>query len=214
MNMYPVTLKLDKKKVVIIGAGKVAGRKLAAIVECGAEVMVVAKSVSDEFTRVAADMDVEIIGSEYDSEVLSGAFLAIAATDDNELNRRIYSDCRERKILCNVVDVPEICDFYVPAVVQQGDIQIAVSTAGKCPAYASALKKQLQEQFTEDHAKFLNVLADIRGKLISAGGRDAKLRKKIMQVLTSQQSFENFMAHDVDSWHQWAQDIISEYTAG
>ena len=88
--------------------------------------------------------------------------LAIAATSDRQLNRRIYKDCQELEILCNVVDAPELCDFIVPAVVKRGDLQIAIGTEGNCPAYAGHLRKKLEQSFTDKHGEFLAELA-LRG---------------------------------------------------
>ncbi|MHC4772677.1 MAG: precorrin-2 dehydrogenase/sirohydrochlorin ferrochelatase family protein, partial [Planctomycetota bacterium] len=89
-----------------------------------------------------------------------------AATDDNALNTEIFEDCQKLKTLCNVVDVPHLCNFYVPAVINRGDLQLAISTNGKCPAYAGRLRRKFQELITEDHGRFLELLDSARQSVI------------------------------------------------
>ena len=137
VSKYPIFLKLDGRLAVLIGGGGVALRKAESLLSVGARLKVVAKVVVDELSSLCRQKNVELIEGEYSKDFLTGAVLAIAATDDNKLNKQIYEDCRALGVLCNVVDVPELCDFFVPAVVKRGDLQIAISTNGLCPAYAA-----------------------------------------------------------------------------
>ena len=149
MVKYPIFLKLSSRRVVIIGGGAVAARKAQSLLAAGAHVVVVADTIDDMLIAFCQDANAELIKSRYSKDYLSGAVLAIAATNDHELNKQIYKDCQELGLLCNVVDVPELCDFFVPAVVKRGDLQIAISTNGRCPAYAALLRKKLEQNYTD-----------------------------------------------------------------
>jgi precorrin-2 dehydrogenase/sirohydrochlorin ferrochelatase len=94
--------------------------------------------------------------------------LVIGATDNEELNRRISADARDRKVLCNIADRPEICDFILPSIVHRGDLIIAISTSGKSPAFAKKLRKDLEKKFGNEYAEFLRLMGAIRSKLLSA----------------------------------------------
>lgn len=198
---YTINLDLAGKKVVVIGAGGVGARKIKTLVDAGAKVVVVAKAMSPELEDVL--QGAEVVGEKYSRQVLDGAVLVIAATDDTALNRRIYADCEQSRILCNVVDVPELCDFYVPAVVMRGDLQIAVSTNGKCPAYAAQLRRKLEGQFGEECGRFLAELDAMRRQVI-AEVADMEKRKEILVKLTGDDSFDSFCKNGKKNWQQWA----------
>ena len=127
--------------------------------------------------------------------------LVIAATNDHELNKQIYKDCQELEILCNVVDQPELCDFYVPAVVRRGDLQIAIGTEGDCPAYAGHIRKKLEQTFTDKHGEFLAELEAIRDHIIKDVPNEAD-RKIILGKLVDDESFEYFVKNGSDAWQK------------
>ena len=154
MAKYPIYLDLSNAQAVVIGAGSVAARKVKTLIRAGAKVRVITKEIEQAFEELCKGLDIEILITEYAKSHLSDAFLVIAATDNSELNTQIYNDCQDLKILCNVVDVPHLCNFYVPSVIRQGDLQIAISTNGKCPAYAAHLRRKFEQLITEDHARF------------------------------------------------------------
>ena len=130
--------------VVVIGGGAVAARKAQVLLAAGARLVVVAERIDQMLTVLCRDNSAEIIKSKYAKSYLPEAVLVVAATDNNQLNKQIYKDYQELEVLCNVVDVPELCDFFVPAVVKRGDLQIAIGTEGRCPAYAGHLRKKLK----------------------------------------------------------------------
>ena len=209
MARYPIYLDLAGKRVVVIGAGSVAARKANALQKAGARVIIVAKKVNPAFEKSCNLPHVEIVISAYSKDYLAEAVLAIAATDDLNLNRRIYKDCQEFEVLCNVVDQPDLCDFFVPAVVKRGPLQIAVSTDGKCPAYAGHLRKKLEDQFTEDHGRFVVELEAIRKRIIEEVAGPAE-RKSILGQLAGDKSFEYFLANGCAKWQAYAQQIITQ----
>jgi precorrin-2 dehydrogenase/sirohydrochlorin ferrochelatase len=208
MAKYPVFLELGGRRVVVIGGGAVAVRKVQSLLTAGARVVVVAERVEDMLTAMCQGTDAEIITSRYSKSYLAGALLAIAATNDQQLNRQIYKDCQELDVLCNVVDVPELCDFFVPAVVKRGDLQIAVGTEGQCPAYAGHIRKKLEEIFTEQHGQFLAEL-EIMRKQIVEDMPDPAGRKAVLGRLADDKSFEYFIENGRSQWRTFANELIS-----
>jgi siroheme synthase-like protein len=209
MAKYPIYLELAGRCVVVVGAGAVAARKAQTLSEAGARIVVIAKDVDEAFEKTCGKLNIELVISAYSKEYLAEALLAIAATNDLELNRRIYKDCQELEVLCNVVDQPDLCDFFVPAVVQRGPLQIAVGTDGNCPAYAGHLRKKLEDQFTDDHGRFVIELEAIRKRIIEEVTDPAR-RKVILDKLAGDKSFEYFLANGPAEWQAYAQQIIAQ----
>jgi precorrin-2 dehydrogenase/sirohydrochlorin ferrochelatase len=171
---------------------------------------VVSKDIDDALTSLCAGSDAELIKSGYSKDYLAGAVLAIAATSDRQLNKRIYKDCQELEILCNVVDAPELCDFIVPAVVKRGDLQVAIGTEGHCPAYAGHLRKKLEQTFTAKHGEFLAELEALRDRIIKDVPDQAD-RKALLGELVDDKSFEYFVQNGPEAWHNYAQEIMQGY---
>jgi precorrin-2 dehydrogenase/sirohydrochlorin ferrochelatase len=217
MAKYPIFLDLNGRRVVIIGGGSVATRKAEVILGTGARLVVVAKHLDDTLRKVCAGAaagstgspQAELIESKYSKDYIGGATLVIAATNDESLNRQIYKDCQQLEILCNVVDSPALCDFYVPAVVQRGDLQIAIGTDGNCPAYAGHLRKKLENIFTEKHGEFLSQLEAIRELIIEK--LDASERKAILGKLADDESFEYFLQNGPVQWRKRAEEQIKSH---
>lgn len=193
----------------VIGGGAVAARKARVLLDCGARLVVVADRVDDVIVSMCEKSGAEIVRSKYAKEYLAEAVLAIAATNDNELNKRIYRDCQELEVLCNVVDVPDLCDFFVPATVKRGHLQIAIGTEGNCPAYAGHLRRKLEQMITEKHGEFLAELECVRQRVITEVA-DPTQRKVILGELVDDESFEYFKENGSDAWHDRAGKIIEE----
>jgi precorrin-2 dehydrogenase/sirohydrochlorin ferrochelatase len=209
MAKYPIYLELKDTYAVVIGAGSVAARKAKTLVATGANVKVVARNIEPAFQELCEGLPIEIIQGDYSKEHLQDAFLVIAATNDNTLNTQIFEDCQALKTLCNVVDVPPLCNFYVPAVVQRGDLQVAISTNGKCPAYASHLRRKFQELITEDHGRFLKVL-DYARQLVIQQIPPAK-RKSLLSQLADDDSYQYFLDNGDNAWKLMAQKRVDEH---
>ena len=208
MAKYPIFLELGSRRVVVIGGGTVAVRKVQALLAAGARVVVVAEHIDDMLTALCRGMDAELIMSKYSKNYLAGALLAIAATNNNDLNKQIYKDCQELEVLCNVVDVPEFCDFFVPAVVKRGDLQIAIGTEGRCPAYAGHIRKKLEAIFTEQHGEFLVELEKLRKKVIQ-NVPDPADRKTVLGQLADDESFEYFAENGAAKWQTFADKLVN-----
>ena len=210
MARYPIFLELAGRRAVVVGGGSVAVRKVQTLLTAGARVVVVAEHIDDMMTALCAGTDVEIVKSRYSKNYLTSTLLAIAATNNNELNKRIYKDCQELEILCNVVDVPELCDFYVPALVKRGNLQIAISTDGSSPAYAGHIRKKLEKVFTEKHGQFVAELEALRKRVIEELPTPAD-RKAVFGELADDQSFQCFDEKGPEAWRDRAEKIILEH---
>lgn len=207
MAKYPIYLEMSGRRAVIIGGGAVAVRKAESLIEAGARVTLVAEHFTTGTEEAMAQLNAATILSRYHKDFLVAATLVIAATDNSELNRRIYEDCQELEILCNVVDHPQLCDFFVPAVVKRGNLQIAISTEGQCPAYSGHLRQKLEELFTETHGRFVDELAKVRSRILEAVP-DGDRRKALLGQLASDESFEYFTAHGPEQWRHHADNQI------
>lgn len=213
MAKYPIFLELSGRRAVVIGAGHVAARKVQSLLAAGARLVVVAEHIENMPSAIVRDPHVEMIKAKYSKDYLVGATIAIAATDNHELNKHVFKDCQELEILCNVVDEPELCDFYVPAVVKRGDLHIAVGTEGNCPAYAGHVRKKLEEIFTEKHGEFLAELERFRKHIIADVASPAD-RKALLGELVDDESFEYFVQNGEAAWRRRAEKIIVQCQSG
>ncbi len=210
MAKYPIFLELGDRRSVVIGGGSVAARKAQALLNAGTRLVVVAERIDNMMTVICQGKNAELIKSRYSKDYLAGAVLVIAATNNNKLNKQIYKDCQELEILCNMVDVPELCDFYVPAVVKRGDLQIAIGTEGRCPAYAGHIRKKLEKIFTEQHGQFLTELEELRKRIIKEVEEPAD-RKAMLGELADDKSFEYFVENDHVQWRTFVEELINKF---
>lgn len=196
----------------LVGGGAVAVRKATVLLEAGARLVVVADRATDVLTDLCSRSGAELIRAKYAKEYLGEASLVVAATNDEKVNRQIYSDCQTLGILCNVVDDPPHCDFFVPAVVKRGDLQIAIGTEGNCPAYAGHLRKKLERMFTEQHGQFLGELEQMRRRIIEVLPDPAD-RKSVLGRLVDDDSMDYFVTEGPAAWRQRAHDMMQSHLA-
>jgi len=159
---YPIFLDIEGRNAVIIGGGNVCARKAETMMNYGARVTVVSPELTEEIERWAREGRIEIRRKSYDERDLDDANIVIASTDDESVNTQIAADCRRRRIPVNVVDVTHLCEFIVPAIVDKGSVQIAVSTGGKSPALARTLKEDLHRLVGPEYAEVNDVLGSLR----------------------------------------------------
>jgi precorrin-2 dehydrogenase/sirohydrochlorin ferrochelatase len=182
-------LKLAGRQCLVVGAGKVGEPKIGSLIETGARIHVVALLASDTVREWAAAGKIQLELRAFSEKDLDGKFLAVVATASNTLNELIYRQAERRGVLCNVVDVPDYCDFFYPAVVRRGDLQIAISTAGKSPSLAQRLRQQLERQFGPGYADWLEQLGETR-RLILASALDKERKLELLHSLASREAFE------------------------
>ena len=192
-NLFPMFMKLAAKQCLVVGAGKVGEPKIGALIDTGASVHVVAVAASGQVREWADAGKIELELRPFTASDLDGKFLAVAATASESLNKLIYQEAQRRGVLCNVVDVPEYCDFFYPAVMRRGDLQIAVSTAGQSPSLAQKIRQQLERQFGEGYAAWVEQLGETR-RLILASDLDQETKWELLHSLASREAFEAALA--------------------
>ena len=180
--LYPINLKLDELDVVIIGGGEVAYRKCKNFLEFNKNVTIVSNQILNKFYDLKGN--IKIIKDDYKEIYIKDASVIIAATNNRELNMEIGLYCRAKNKLVNVVDNIEISNFTVPSYIKRGDLLISVSTGGKSPSLSSKIKKEIEERYTEDYEEYLNVLGDIRKKVIKKY-EDKSKRKDVLNMLVT-----------------------------
>jgi precorrin-2 dehydrogenase/sirohydrochlorin ferrochelatase len=212
MAKYAIFLELGNRRVVLVGGGAVAVRKARTLIEAGARLVVVAEEAGDAMVALCVQHGAELIRAKYAKEYLGKAVIVIAATNDRKVNEQVYRDCQALEILCNVVDEPQLCDFFVPAIVKRGDLQIAVGTGGDSPAYAGHLRKKLEAIFTEAHGQFLQEMECLRARVLREVP-GAEERKALLGRLADDESFEYFKEHGSSAWQTMAQALIESRDA-
>ena len=170
MKYYPIFLDIRDKKCIIIGGGEVAARKAERLLDCGAKVFIISPQLTPALAALKKKDIICHIAAEYTGDLIHGAALVIGATDDEKTNVQISIDARRKGIPVNIVDDPQKCDFILPSVVQRGDLAITIGTGGKSPALARHLREELESQYGEEYEIFLNILGNLRVKMIKNKG--------------------------------------------
>jgi precorrin-2 dehydrogenase / sirohydrochlorin ferrochelatase len=161
---YIACLRLTGRRCVVVGGGDVGLEKVEGLLACDADVTLISPEAHPELVQLALEGSIRWEQREYGGSAdLDGALIAIAATDDTDLNIRVFEDAEERAMLVNVVDVPPLCNFILPAIVRTGPLAVAISTAGASPALAKRMKREIAELFGEPYALLAILLNDARG---------------------------------------------------
>lgn len=161
-TFYMACLDLTGRRCLVVGAGPVALEKIEGLLACGANVEVVAKNAITSIRELQSGSSIQLVIKPYEVEDLNGAFLVVAATSDPATQQQVYADAEARSMLVNVVDVPRLCNFILPAIVRQGPIAIAISTSGASPALAKRMKREIAEFLGPEHARLAELLNEVR----------------------------------------------------
>ena len=159
---YPIFIDVENHDVVIVGGGDVCARKAETMMRYGARVTIVSPEFTSEIEQWAQDGKLALRRKRYESSDLDGASIVIASTNDTSVNEQVAVDARARKLPVNVVDVPRLCEFIVPAIIEKGSVTIAVSTGGKSPALARTLKEDLYRSIGPEYAEANDILGTLR----------------------------------------------------
>jgi siroheme synthase-like protein len=183
-SLLPVFVKLEARPCLVVGAGAIALQKITSLLECGANVTVVAPEAREEIRGLAAQQKIHWLERTYQPEDIAGHHLVIAATSDADVNHTVYGDAVHAGVLANAVDDPPFCDFYFGSVVRRGPLQIGISTAGESPALAQRLRQQLEALLDETTGPWLERLGSIRRQVLAA--RPAgEARNRLLRTLAS-----------------------------
>ncbi|HMJ96223.1 MAG TPA: bifunctional precorrin-2 dehydrogenase/sirohydrochlorin ferrochelatase [Thermoleophilaceae bacterium] len=161
---YIACLKLSGRRCLVVGGGHIGLEKVEGLLACEGDVVLVAPRAIEPLRELAAEGSIRWARREYAGpEDLDGVFMVIAATDDTDVNIQIYDDAERRAMLVNVVDVPPLCNFILPAIIRTGPLAIAISTAGASPALAKRIRNEIAEEYGEPYARLAIMLNEVRG---------------------------------------------------
>ena len=195
MHYYPIFLDIEQKKVVVVGGGSVAQRKVENLLEYGAHVFVVAERMSSSLRQLVEKGQVTLLGRNFKESHIDGAFLVVAATSDSLLNRKVAEAARKSGILVNVVDQPAECDFLVPSILRRGDLVIAISTSGKSPALSKKIRVALEKEFGQEYESFLGLMGTLRREILEQHLSQDK-RRRLFQKLVDSEILEKIKEGD------------------
>lgn len=160
---YIACLKLSGRRCLVVGGGEIGLEKVEGLLACDGEVTLIAPEIEPALQQYADEGSITWERREYRVEDLEGVFLVIAATNDSEVNIGVFEDAEQRAMLVNIVDVPPLCNFILPAITRTGPLAIAISTAGASPALAKRIKREIEEQFGTPYARLAELLNEVRG---------------------------------------------------
>jgi siroheme synthase-like protein len=160
---YIACLKLSGRRCLVVGGGEIGLEKVEGLLACDATVRLVSPDAVPQLRALAQEGSIEWERRDYAPADLEGSFMAIACTADSEINIGVYEDAERRAMLVNIVDVPPLCNFILPAIVRTGPLAIAISTAGASPALAKRMKREISELFGDEYARLAIMLNDARG---------------------------------------------------
>lgn len=192
-RLFPIFLKLAGRRVLVVGAGKVAEGKIESLIETGASIRVIAPRLSERVQELAKSGSITLEEREFQPADLDGAFIVIVATSATAVNELVYREAQRQGLLCNVVDVPDQCDFFYPAVVRRGDLQIAVSTSGQSPSLAQKIRRQLERQYGEGYAAWLAELGETRREVLKSN-LHSEQKRFLLQSLASREALEELLS--------------------
>jgi siroheme synthase-like protein len=192
MSLFPIFVKLGGRLVVVVGGGTIAEAKIPGVLASDARIRLIAPSITPQIAEWVRFGKIDWLPKEFKPEDLHGAFLVIAATSAPGVNGTVFREAEARGILCNAVDDIEHCHFYYGAVVQRGDLQIAISTNGKSPALAQRLRQELETEFGPEYEVWLQWLGAAR-EALRAKGPSSETTKHLLHELASRPMFEEFL---------------------
>lgn len=202
---YPIFIQMSGKNCVVVGGGEVAERKVSALLEHGASVTVISSFICKELANLAEKGKIKILNRDYQFGDLEDTYIAIAASDDPDVNLAIAKEGKNRGILINVVDNPEYSDFIVPSLLRRGDISIAVSTAGKSPALSRKIRTHLEDIFVPEYKSLLFLVAEVRQELLK---KDMHVDADIWQEVLELDSYVNMIKEG--KYNQAKEQLMSD----
>jgi precorrin-2 dehydrogenase/sirohydrochlorin ferrochelatase len=203
---------MDQVRCVVVGGGRVAARKVRALRAADARVVVIAPELCRSLQTLREQDEIEVVERHYRSGDLKDAFLAIAATDDEMINRRVWKEARQRGLLVNVVDEPERCNFIAPSVVRRGPLTLAISTSGRCPALSRHLRQHLERQFGPAYGVYVELLGELRDEVVGVLSLDE--RRAFWEEVFGSGVLELLVSGEEEKARCRAQDILQRHLPG
>lgn len=209
MKYYPVCLDIKGRNCVIIGGGRVAERKVNGVLACHGLVTVISPDLTEKLQNLAADGTISWKKRPYQHGDIQGAFMVIAATDDPKAQDEVFSEAEKYNILLNVADVPKKCNFILPALAKRGDLTIAISTAGKSPALAKKMRRELQKSYGGEYESLVEIMGLIR-PIILAKDLSQKENEAIFNRILASDITTRIIARDEQGIKNILADICEE----
>jgi len=209
MRYYPIYLDIKDRNCLVVGGGSVGTRKVETLLECGATVTVVSIDAAETLKRLSDRGVIQLNERAFQFDDLDNMFLVIGATDNEALNFKIHAAAGRRGVLCNIADRPEACNFILPSIVNRGDLIIAISTSGKSPAFAKKLRKQLEAQFGNEYAEFLDLMGAIRKKLLSKD-HEPEAHKHLFEQLIERDLVQMLKNADAENINALLLDVLGD----
>ena len=191
--LFPIFLKLKGRRVLVVGAGKEGESKIAGLLDTGALIRVIALQATEAVRQWARSGLIEFEERGFITNDLGDISLVVVATSSSIVNELTFSEAQRRGVLCNVVDIPDLCDFYYPAVVKRGDLQIAISTSGQSPSLAQRLRQRLEKQFGPAYADWVKELGATRREILKST-LASEQKRELLHSLASRTAFEAMVA--------------------
>lgn len=186
MKNYTICLiGLDARQTIVIGGGNIATRKVEGLLSAGARIRVISPLLTLELRRLVDAGEVEFLSRSYRQGDLENAYLVIAATDDPEVNRAVWEEARQRGCLINVVDDPQHSNFILPAVVQRGEMSVAITTGGNSPALARRLRERIETVIGPEYGTLAELLGELRPELIAGFPEGEERLRAALRVVDS-----------------------------
>jgi precorrin-2 dehydrogenase/sirohydrochlorin ferrochelatase len=179
---YMVNLSLEGRAALVVGGGAIASRKAEDLLQAKAVVTVVAPEIGEEMVALVVQDRVRVFVRPYRSTDIGNSFVVIAATDSQEVNTAVFTDATARNVLVNVVDVPELCTFTVPATLHRGNLTIAVATEGLSPAFSGILREELEGRYGAEYGSLVELFGELRKNMIASGWKGAAIRQKLAEI--------------------------------
>jgi precorrin-2 dehydrogenase / sirohydrochlorin ferrochelatase len=189
VKLYPIMMSLEGKRVVVVGGGSVAARKVSSLLESGAAPAVISPELRGGLKKLSEQGKIDWLPEPFEEALLDrypDAVLVFGATDRREVNVKIHKAATDRRIPCNIADVPDLCTFIVPAVITQGELMIAVSTGGSSPALARRIREDLQRRFGPEYAEMTRVMGELRKLVLRTGSSSDENKKLFTEIVDSE----------------------------
>jgi len=211
-SYYPLFVDLRNKKVVVVGGGGVAERKVQGLLSAGAHVKLISPEVTETLGEMVSDGLIDHAAKTFVPEDLDRAWLVIAATDDSGVQELVYNEALSQRVFCNVVDLPEFCSFIVPSIVRRGDLCLSISTGGRSPALAQRLRKELEQSLGSFYGDYVLLLGELR-QLIIKSYEDPVTRKELCYSLADPEVMAWVRDGEWDRVEKWAVSLCGEEAA-